>query len=214
MPEFTSGIHLEKGAKQRYTIHIPHQHTLGEAVPLVVLLHWGGKRYRYIGRDMLEQFGLPALNRLQAILVAPDSKRRHWATRKSADDISSLIAYLEEHYNVDSAKKVVVGFSVGGVGVWYLAAQRPDLFSCGVAVASTVPEHILEDEWNFPMYIVHSELDDLFPFEIVQQRAAQLQQENAPIRFEKVEFAAHTDIRDYIPAVSRVISWIQQNWES
>ena len=168
----------------------------------MVLLHWGGRKYHYIGRDMLELFGLPALNRLQAILVAPDSKRRHWATPKSVD----------EHYNIDPAKRAVVGFSIGGVGVWYLAAQRPDLFSCGVAVASTLPEHILEEAWNFPMYLVHSEHDELFPFEIAQQRAAQLQQDNAPVQFEKVEYAAHTDIRDYIPAVSRAIPWIQQNW--
>ncbi len=214
MPEFSSGLHLQKAARQRYTIYIPHRHTQGEKVPLVLLLHWGGKKYRYIGRDAMEQFGLPALNELQAIIVAPDSKRRHWATPQSETDLTRLVAYLEEHYNIDPTRRAVVGYSGGGMGAWYLVSQRPDLFSCGAAIAAMVPEHILDSGWKFPMYLVHSKLDEVIPYEIARQRAEKLQQENAMVHFETVENATHTDIRDYIPALNRAIPWFKQIWNS
>lgn len=210
MPEQSRGIHLEKAVGQRYAIYIPHRYTQGEAVPLVLLLHWGGNKYRYIGRDFLEQVGLPALTELEAIIVAPDRKRRHWATPRAEKDIVRLLAYLDEHYRLMPGKRVAAGYSIGGIGVWYLASQRPDLFSCGVVLAAPTPEHLLESNWDFPLYTVNSKMDEVFSYEVAKDRVEKLQQKGAPIQFESVELAAHIDVRDYIHPFQQAIPWIRE----
>lgn len=211
MPEQTRGIHLEKAVGQRYAIYIPHRYTQGEAVPLVLLLHWGGKKYRYIGRDILEQVGLPALTELEAIIVAPDRKRKHWASPKAEKDLVRLLAYLDENYRLLPGKRIVAGYSIGGIGVWYMASQRPDLFTCGVTLAAPPPEHLVEGEWDFPLYIVFSKMDEIFPYEITKQWVEQLQQNGAPIEFVSVEWASHIDVRDYIPLFQQAVPWIREH---
>ena len=212
MPETSAGIHLEQATGQKYSIHIPHRHMQGETVPLIVLLHWGGQKYRYHGRDILEQFGFPAFSEMEAIIVAPDRKRKHWAMPRAAKDLARLIDYLDEHYHLDHRKRAVVGFSAGGMGVWYLGAERPDLFSCGVAVASPVPAHLAEMRWRFPVYAVHSELDELFPYRVNAERVAAMQEQGAPVTLKMVEFASHTNVRDYIPAAAQSAGWMREIW--
>lgn len=211
MPDQTRGIHLERAVGQNYAIYIPHRYTQGEAVPLVLLLHWGGKKHRYIGREILEHLGLPALTELEAIIVAPDRKRRHWATPNTEKDLVRLLAYLDEHYRLLPGKRVIAGYSFGGVGVWYLTSQRPDLFSCGLIVASPPPENLLEGEWDFPLVTFHGELDEIIPFELAKKRAEQLQQKGAPVQFVPVERASHMDVRDYVSPLQQVIPWIREH---
>ncbi len=213
MADQTRGIHLEKAVGQRYSIHIPHRYTQGEAVPLVLMLHWGGKTFRYIGREILEGLGLPALSEMEAIIVAPDRKHRHWATPSAVKDLVRLLEYLQENYRLQPGKPVVVGYSLGGVGVWYLASQRPDLFSCGVALATPVPEHLLETGWEFPLYILHGELDEIFPFEKVKAGVEKFQQNGAPIQFHSIETASHLEVRDYIDPFRHAIPWIREHLE-
>ena len=213
MPETSAGIHLEKAAGQNYTIHIPYRHSQGEIVPLIMLLHWGGRRYRYIGRDMLEQFGLPALSEMQAVIVAPDRKRRHWAHHKVGNDLANLIDHLDSHYNLDPRERVVVGFSIGGQGVWYLGEEKPDLFTCGVAIASPVPEHILDSRWRFPVHAIHSELDELYPHALTARNIEILQEKGAPVNLNSLPLASHTEVREYITPVTQAIPWIEEVWD-
>lgn len=207
----TRGIHLEKAVGQTYTIYIPHRYTQGERVPLVLLLHWAGKKHRFFGRDILEQLGLPALNELEAIIVAPDRKRRHWATPKAEQDIVRLLAYLDANYRIQPQKKVLAGYSMGGMGVWYLASQRPEMFACGVAMASPIPEELLSEGWDFPLYALHSKLDEIFSYESVKNRVGQFQEMNAPVHLGTVEFASHLSARDFIEPFHGLVPWIRDH---
>ncbi len=212
MPEKTTGIHLEKAAGQTYTISIPHRYTQGEQVPLILMLHWGGRKYRYIGREILEQLGLPAYSGMQAIMVAPDRKRKHWATPHAGQDIAQLVKYLDAHYNLHPTQRAVVGFSIGGMGVWYLGSEHPELFTCGVAIAAPIPPQFIEQPWNFPIYAIHSETDEVFPEERNAETAAILVDRGAPVAYQTFIGASHEDVRAYIPAVSQSAAWITQTW--
>lgn len=213
MPEQSTGLHLEKAVGQTYTIHIPHRASKGEQVPLILLLHWAGQKYRWMGRGILEDLGLPAFSEMQAIIVAPDRKRRHWAVPQAAKDLTKLIGYLEEHYNLDDRKRAVVGFSLGGIGVWRLMLESPDLFPCGVPVSAPIPDHIEPTALKSPIYAIHSELDEHFPFEVNQDNANRLIEGGAPLELHTVPTAAHTEVRQFIPAVAESAAWMQKVWE-
>jgi len=213
MPEIKSGIHLTKAIGQTYTIHIPHRMSLGERVPLILLLHWGGQRFRYVGRQTLEQLGLPAFSTMQAAIVAPDRKRRHWATAQAVKDLTQLVGYLDEHYNLDMEKRAVVGFSMGGIGVWHLLLEQPELFPCGVSVAAPIPDHLDPAVWKSPMYAIHSELDEIFPYEPNQDLAAEFIEAGAPLKFHTIPESPHANVRNYIPALAESAAWMNQVWE-
>jgi predicted peptidase len=212
MPETSAGIHLEKHRKQTYAISVPFRHTQGERVPLIMLLHWGGRPYRYIGREMLELFGLPAFSERQALLVAPDRKSRHWATAEAATDLADLIDFLELHYHIDQNQRAVAGFSMGGMGVWYLASEQLGMFSAGVTVASPIPDHLTAKSLLMPLFAVHSQLDEVFPFEPVASRAEELIAANAPLRFQDIPDASHADLRYYLNAMPAVNRWLIDQW--
>lgn len=212
MLNITSGIHLQKAIGQTYTIHIPHRHTLGAAVPLVVLLHWGGKKHRFIGREILEFLGVPAFSSMQAVIVAPDRKRRHWAVPKAISDLEKLVQYLERNLNLIPNQRLVAGYSDGGVGVWFTGAENPKLFSCGISMAAPIPDEIVDENWDFPIYSIHGQLDELVPFDINHDRARLLKEQGVPIEFVGVDKTMHADVRNYIPALSNSVRWVEGIW--
>jgi len=214
MPKLSSGIHLQKAVGQKFTLYIPYRYTLGESVPLIMLLHWGGKKYRYQGRDMLEGLVLPALSTMEAIIVAPDRKRKHWATPKAIGDLEKLIHHMDQNYKLDSQNKVVVGYSEGGIGVWYLGAEYPELFSCGIALAAPIPEQIMKADWQFPVYSIHGRYDEMVPHDVNFKRAQSMKQNGAPLEFVTVENAMHTDVRLYIDPLSHSANWVRNVWGS
>lgn len=213
MPNFENGLHMQKAARQTYSIYIPYRHTIGESVPLIVMLHWGGKKTRFGGREFLELVGLPAFNSMQAIIVAPDRKRKHWALPQAADDLEKLIDYLDQIYNLDPKRRMVAGFSEGGIGVWYLGLERPRLFSCGISVGSPIPEQIVDYGWGFPLYTIHGVFDEIVPHDLNQKRAKDLKSKGAPIEFATVENATHGEIRKYIDPLINASLWVQNIWE-
>lgn len=212
MPDTSPGIHLEKYRGQNFALSVPFRHTQGERVPLIVLLHWGGRPYRYVGRDMLELFGLPAFSERQALLVAPDRKQRHWATPEAVTDLTHLIEYLDQHYHLDHDRRAVAGFSMGGMGVWYLATEQPDLFDAGVVAASPIPAHLAAEGLKMPLFAIHSHLDEVFPYEPVAVRARELIAANAPLQFRDIPDASHADVRFYLNAMPAANRWLLEHW--
>lgn len=214
MSNLSSGIFVQKIAGQTCAMNIPHRYTLGEKVPLVLLLHWGGKKYRYIGREMLEMFGLPVFSEMQAIIIAPDRKRRHWANPKAMKDLVDLVDYMDQNFNLDQGRRVIAGYSLGGIGVWYIGAENPSLFPCGVSVAAPIPDHLNGEGWSFPIFAVHGQFDEIFPHEMNLTRAQSLQAGGAPVEFSTVEGAMHADFRAYADAGRQVRKWVAGVWST
>jgi len=214
MPETKTGIHRERVNGQNYTINIPYRASQGERVPLILMLHWGGPKFRWMGRGMIEDLGLPALSPMEAIIVAPDRRRSHWAKPRAVEDIAWLIDYLEEHYPLDPGKRVVAGYSLGGSGVWYLLKESPDLFPCGVAMAASVPDDLDPGDWKSPIYLINGEFDENIYFPTNQERASKFIEAGVPLEFHSVPDATHTDIRKYISPLTQTISWMEKIWAS
>ena len=55
-----------------YTLAIPSSYSRNQQpVPLILALHYGGNPYNQIGRDFINTLVLPALEKLNAIIIAP-----------------------------------------------------------------------------------------------------------------------------------------------
>jgi poly(3-hydroxybutyrate) depolymerase len=118
-----------------YTLAIPASYTGDESVPLVLALHYGGHGAPYFGRGVLTGLVEPALRELEAIIVAPDCTGDDWTDPQSEEDVIAVLNHIESNFNINPEQTLVTGYSMGGIGTWYLAGRHPDRFKAAIVVA-------------------------------------------------------------------------------
>ena len=196
----------------RFTISIPNVYN-GSLLPLITVLHWGGPVTPFYGRSILEGLVLPALGELEAIMVAPDCTYGAWDNQQSENDVLELVYYLNEFYNIDLKKNLIMGYSIGGIGCWYLASRNQEQFVGGIIMAAPVANDYLTVEWHIPLFVIHSRQDEYFPFVETAEPIAKLVDADAPVKFLPVDGATHFNTIDMIKPLKSTMPWIHEIWQ-
>lgn len=151
-----------------YLLYLPEgygKHTTA-AWPLMIYLHSADARGADLNR--LKSEGLPALlgggRKLPCIVVAPQCPLDEWwDSRWSMETVMALLDHVCEKYAVDKARVYLTGWSMGGTGVWRLAATYPKRFA---AIAPISGRGQLRDAPRLaamPVWIVHGGADRVVP---------------------------------------------------
>lgn len=120
---------------QRAEAYVPGAAARGEPLPLLVFAHWfGGKRNaaRNAGyHEECEARGwfcvCPQLHGEKTV------SRQAWGSIESQHDLIDVIAYMREHYRIDTTRIYLAGRSMGGMTAQLMAAKYPDVFAAVVA---------------------------------------------------------------------------------
>lgn len=206
-------MELKSGLKLRYTLILPSGYSRDKSYPLVVALHYGGKVTPFYGFEFLVSVVEPALNDLDAILVAPDCPAMGWTNPVSEESVLELMVLCMETYRIDANRVLVVGFSMGGLGAWYLAGRHPDIFSAAIPIAAPADVETTPLIENVPIYIIHGEKDEIFPLDEVKKLYSREIAAGAEIQLIIVEKANHHELTRYIPPLKSAIPWIRRIWE-
>jgi predicted peptidase len=204
---------LKSGLKLRYTLSLPRNYSPAASYPLVVALHYGGKVTPFYSKDFMTSFVEPALLDLEAIIVAPDCPSEGWANPVSEASTLELMLLLMEEYNIDSDRTLILGYSLGGSGTWYMAARHPDLFSAAIplsAPADTATTPVIE---HVPLYVIHGAQDELFPVREVKLLCEKQKSGGAEIELKIVMGASHYQLAQFIAPLKATIPWIRKIWE-
>lgn len=202
---------LANGGTLLYGQSVPRDYDPKQARPLVLALHPGGDKTPYIGADFMEGTFLPGLRELQPIMIAPDCPTRAWSDPQTDAAVMALIAQVRSEYSVDPRRILVVGFSLGGQGTWFMESRHADLFTAAIVMAGRTDE-ALENLARIPTYIIHSRGDQVVPFAQAEQRAAALLQMERPVKFEALEGLSHFAMSGYVPALQRAARWVTERW--
>ncbi|MCJ7680721.1 MAG: dienelactone hydrolase family protein, partial [Candidatus Aminicenantes bacterium] len=218
-PTRTPGIHQitstdSGGATLRYTLSIPNTYDPEKPQPLVVALHYGGEVTPFYGRGYLELLVLPALKRLNAIILAPDCPDRSWTSPVSETAVIGLIEALLSDYKIDDRKILLTGFSLGGIGTYHLAARHPGLFSAAIPMSAMTTAETLDIIHNIPFYIIHSDGDELFPMEPVEDIAQTLKEKGIEVQLQVIKGISHWRTAAFIPALRLAASWVKNIWRT
>ncbi len=227
-------IQVDDNLQMRYTVAIPSDIDSSSQRPLILALHygWQGDIPRSYGRGFLMSLVLPALSNVDAILVAPDCPDVDWQQSTSETALMSLLEQLQEEFPVATEKIVVTGFSLGGMGAWYLANRHPSLFSAAIPMAappiltkpnvpvSTVIERLSDgvvdtidvSSISIPIYAIHGREDEVIPLSPVESTVTQLQELGAQIQFVVVDGASHYNLAMYFAALSEAGEWLLELW--
>lgn len=195
-----------------YGISIPNRYDPRQPRPLVLALHQGGTRMRYYGAAFMRQVVAPGLNNLDPIVIAPDCPTRAWTDPIAEQAVLALVQHTLDSYAIDRTRVLVVGFSLGGRGTWFMASRHPDLFTGAIPIAGSTGDEPLERLATIPTYVIHSRNDEVVPFSPAERTARELEKMKRPIRFEALWDLGHYEMGGYVESLRRAGRWIAERW--
>jgi predicted peptidase len=199
------------GTTLLYGRAVPGDYDPKQPRPLVLALHPGGEKTPYYGAQFMRSLFLPGLRELNPIMVAPDCPTRSWADPAAEKAVMALMDAMLGEYSIDRHRILVIGFSLGGQGTWFMESRHSDLFTAAIVMAGRTDEP-LDALAKIPTYIIHSRADQVVPFGQAEQRAASLERMGRPVKFEALDGLGHFDMGGYSPALLRAGSWVAERW--
>lgn len=228
-------LQLDANSQLHYALSMPVGYEENKPVPLIVALHFGwgdGSAPPNIGRGYMEILVLPALRPMGAIIVAPDCPASSWANPDSAATVKELVDVMQIEFAIDPDRILITGFSLGGMGTWYLASRYPDLFTAAIPMASTPIIAAVEDddrpqrftgagsiEWpdgmlTMPIFALHGEEDELIRSGPLEEAISELREQGAPAEMMLISGLTHHETMRYVPYLASMVEWLRAVWGS
>lgn len=186
---FAERIVTVRGVPHAYRVWVPAGYTAERRWPAILFLHGSGERGSDGVKQTLVGLGPPLADGsldLRAIVVFPQCPEAgHWVGPAREIAIAALDE-TEREFSIDPRRVSLTGLSMGGAGVWVLAAEHPERWSaaapvCGwvvrPAALTSIPDNKLP--WlgegdarppevarrldSLPLWILHGSADTVVP---------------------------------------------------
>ncbi|WP_276391941.1 prolyl oligopeptidase family serine peptidase [Eudoraea chungangensis] len=191
----------------------------GELVPLIINMHGSALRLDINNHKREDCVLGPSLeeNNLKAYILSPNSQGYLWFNGFNELQVVNLVKFAIEHLNVDPKRVVAFGISDGGFGSWFFADTHPELFSSAIAIAQVYGLIVNENgikKTDVPVYVIHGEFDELFPFTDTESIVELSRGVGSEIEFVMAEGLGHCCACDFQPYVKDAVEWlITSVWE-
>jgi predicted peptidase len=197
---------------RRYTIALPEDHPVDQPAPLILALHFAGHGSPFYGKLLLTELVEPALRELGAIIVAPDCTGPDWIHPQSEADVLELLDHIQETHNPDPKRILITGYSMGGIGTWYLASRHQERFSGALIMAGLPLSDITDIHWRIPLSIIQSRNDELMPLQPTEKAVEQLKSKGVSVELVVLDGVAHFETYRYTEPLRAATPWIKQTW--
>jgi predicted peptidase len=202
------------GETVQYTLCIPESYDGQTALPVILCLHFGGQASDFYGRIFLELIPGPGFDEVPAFLVAPTTYTRDWTTPAGEAVAWAALEEVERSLPVETGKRVVMGYSMGGVGTWHFASAFRERFVAAIPIAGAPRQADLNALSDLPLYVIHSQADRVVPIESDAAAVQQLRDRGAPVEFTALPEGDHFDYRLVVAELEKVASWLEQMWNT
>jgi phospholipase/carboxylesterase len=186
--------HNEPGSRGGFSLYVPEYYTPDRSWPLVMALHGGSGN----GRGFLWSWLRDARSH-GAILVAPTATGLTWALMGDDTDtpnLTRILSHVQERWNIDSQKLLLTGMSDGGTFCYVTGLESTSPFTHLAPVAATF--HPLMAEMadaerlrRLPIYLVHGQLDWMFPVQVARQTHQLLSAAGADVTYRELDDLSH-----------------------
>jgi predicted peptidase len=201
------------GKTVKYAIQVPANLSKDAKVPLVVALHYAGKKGDWYGAGMLEGLYSEGCRSLGAVIVAPDSLTGDdWDNHTNADHVAWLARSVIQSYPIDPKKVILSGFSAGGIGTWYIAPRAPDVFTAAIPIAGE-PE-LKGATWTVPVCAIHAEADTIIAPAATKRQIDKLKAEGKAAEFILLkDGTTHYQSGRYVRSLQEACNWLKGTWK-
>ncbi len=221
-PAFIKKMYTDKkGNQMPYRLFVPDNYDANKRYPLIFFFHGGGGRGFNNEQQILHEnfpgthtWTLPA-NQAQfpAFVLAPQCPiDANWGD-PDMNDIDpkmqmalNILAAVEKDYSIDEERIVLVGQSMGGLGVWALLQNFPEKWAGAVILGSydnfSNPGAIA----RVPLWLFQGDMDLTVPVELVRTMVKQLRKGNAQLRYTEYHKMNH-EIWERVFAEPELVPW-------
>ncbi len=187
----------------------PLQHE--SEVPLVLALHYGGEVTPHLSMGFLQSLVVPGLKKLGAIIVAPDCPGDGWTDEASERAVLALLDYAVRNWPVDRRRIVVTGYSLGGIGTWFLAARHPEIFSAAVPMAG---RPVIDTGLRVPVYAIHGRRDEVIDIDPTRRAIDAMRAEGLEAHLVIVKGTTHYETGRFARPLRGAVEWLQGFWNT
>lgn len=216
--EFVVRTLTDQDGDHKYQVFLPDNYSAKKKWPVMVFLHGAGER----GTDgrLQTQVGLGPILRQQSrsfpfVVLFPQCEDKEsrllpgW--RADGPDGQRVLAMLDEverEYSIDTKRRILTGWSMGGYGVWHLAAAHPDRWSALMPIASGADPSIASRLPDIPTWIIHGQRDNVVRPSAVTGLVKALKAKDREAWFTLLPQAGH-DAWQVAYSSSEVQKWLQ-----
>ena len=166
-PIFIDKVFKGADGEAKYAVFLPHDYDGTKAYPVILFLHGSGQT----GTDGWRQTtcGLGPAIRQRArefpfIAVFPQSHEGTWAAdSRDGKRALAILDEVETIYHVDRKRIILTGISMGGEGVWSLAAAHPERWAAIVPVCGAGDPKVAAKIKDIPCWCFHGDADLVVP---------------------------------------------------
>ncbi len=162
---------VSKTVRLRHWLYLPDEYDVSPARrwPLILYLHGAGERGD--NPEAVRAIGLlPYVERQPGfpfVVVAPQCPAQSDWTLE-LDALAALLDHVLSLYRVDAHRVYLTGLSMGGRGVWQLAARQPHRFAAIAPICGRRPVWMFAPEEvcvlkELPVWVFHGARDDVIP---------------------------------------------------
>lgn len=205
-----------------YGVLVPKTPAPAAGHPMIVALHFGTPEgpglSPYFGLGYVGQLVLPALQDLNAVIIAPDAPEAGWSHPGSEEAVLAVVADVKKRVAIDGQRTLVTGFSMGGSGAWFFAQTHPELFRAAIPMAAAPraegddPATATVAPVKMPVYAIHSRADRTVPLDRVERGVKALQAQGGNVTLTLIDDIPHSMIPGFIEPLAAAMPWITQVW--
>lgn len=185
-----------------YCVYVPPNYTSEKAWPVILFLHGSGER----GRDGLLQTDVGigrALRRnyqqIPAIVIMPQCRPDQAWVGPMGHMALRCIEETSREYRLDARRLYLTGLSMGGHGVWHIAASLPDRFAallviCGFAElgpSTGLADKLAPQLTQVPIWCFHGEQDTNVPVEKTREMVAAIRKAGGQVEYTEYRDGTH-----------------------
>ncbi|MBU3918024.1 dienelactone hydrolase family protein, partial [bacterium] len=132
------------------------------------------------------------------LLLAPSSIGMTWSFQSDRDSrsINSIIDTISKQWNVNREKILLTGFSDGAIYSLTYGLQQSSPFTALAPISGVLHPIDLSYARDRKIYLVHGELDWMFPVDHAHRTYSVLKKAGANVFFQEVKGLSHTYPRE------------------
>ena len=197
-----------------YTLAVHRTYNQDPPIAVILALHYGGEADNSTGREFLETLIIPAYKQVRAAIVAPVvlPTTGAWDNVQSEKFLLALVEKIKSQYVVNPERVLVMGYSLGAIGTWYMAARNPDVFTASIPISGSIPASVQPVEQIPPTFVIHSRQDEVFAYSKTEREVNDLIKKGLPVELYTVEDLSHYQTAQFKTALEESIQWLLDTW--
>lgn len=203
------------GTTYRFSVYVPPDFSRDNTWPVLVDLHGNGAQgadgIRQTAHFLGESIRMDRA-RFPLLVVFPQAAREtSWSTAAMQEMVIAELDRVASEFHGDPKRTYLSGFSMGGAGVYGIAARWPDRFAALLAIAGAVPADdatLVSRLRRIPLRIVHGTDDERVPVEGARRLAGDLKKASAPVVYVEYSGTRHGPTAERAYDDPLVLEWL------